>query len=257
MINPMSMEGKAIIVTGAASGIGKECARLLYKLGAGLLLLDKDEEGLEAIKNGLDPSGGQVAARVVDLIDLDGAKSVLLAAKKETGMPYTGLVHCAGIPSVLPLRALSEEHYEKVMKINTQAGLVLAKAFSGRQGHDPDKQGSIVFVSSVYGVVGSAGNVAYATSKAALIGMTKALAVELSGKNIRVNCVAPGFIKTNMAGSVNAMFDVEYSDRIEKMHLLGWGEATDVANAIAFLLSDASKWTTGTVFNIDGGFTAQ
>ena len=257
MINPMSLEKKTIIVTGAASGIGKECAKLFHSLGASLLLLDINEEGLNDVKEELDTEKGSIFIRTVDLSDMDEIRSSLMEAKKEVVKPYTGFVHCAGIPSVLPLRALTNEQYEKVMRINTQAGLNLAKVFSGKQGHDLQQQCSIVFISSVYGVVGSAANVAYATSKAALIGMTKALAIEFANKNIRVNCVAPGFIKTNMANSVNTMYDSEYADRIEQMHPLGWGEAIDIANAIAFLLSDASKWVTGSVFNIDGGFTAQ
>ena len=256
MNNLVSMEGKTIVVTGAASGIGRETATLIHSLGANLLLLDRNEEGLSSVQRSLNDPKKKVVIRTIDLTNFDSIKTVLLDAKKELGASYTGLVHCAGIPSILPLRALSNEQYEKVMKVNTQAGLNLAKVFSSKQGHDLEQQGSIVFISSVYGVVGSAANVAYATSKAALIGMTKALAIEFSTKNIRVNCVAPGFIKTNMADGVNAMFDVEYADRIEKMHPLGWGEAIDIANAIAFLLSDASKWTTA-VFNIDGGFTAQ
>ena len=257
MKNPMSMEGKTVIVTGAASGIGKESARLLYELGAKLLLLDVNESGLNLIKEELDKTGDSIAVRAIDLTELDSIKNILADAKKELGTSYTGLVHCAGIPSILPLRALTNEQYERVMKINTQAGLNLAKIFSSKQGHDSQQQGSIVFISSVYGIVGSAANVAYATSKAALIGMTKALAIEFANKNIRVNCVAPGFIKTKMADGVNAMFDMEYAERIEQMHPLGWGQAIDIANVIAFLLSDASKWTTGAVFNVDGGFTAQ
>lgn len=254
MINPMSLESKCIILTGAASGIGRETAKVLHSLGAKLLLLDVNEDGLISVKNELDQ---ECSYRMIDLTDSDSIKPVLMEAKKELGCSYTGLVHCAGIPSVIPLRALSNKQYEKVMKINTEAGLMLAKVFTGKQGHDLCQQGSIVFISSVYGVVGSAANIAYATSKAALIGMTKALAIEFACKNIRVNCIAPGFIKTNMADGVSAMFDSTYSDRIEAMHPLGWGEATDIANGIAFLLSDASKWTTGAVFNIDGGFTAQ
>ena len=257
MKNPMSMKGKTVIVTGAASGIGKESSRLLYELGAKLLLLDVNESGLNLIKEELDKTGDSIAVRAIDLTELDCIKNILADAKKELGTSYTGLVHCAGIPSILPLRALTNEQYERVMKINTQAGLNLAKIFSSKQGHDSQQQGSIVFISSVYGIVGSAANVAYATSKAALIGMTKALAIEFANKNIRVNCVAPGFIKTNMADGVNAMFDMEYAERIEQMHPLGWGQAIDIANVIAFLLSDASKWTTGAVFNVDGGFTAQ
>ena len=254
MYNPMSLEGKVIIVTGAASGIGRETSKVLNSLGAKLLLLDYNEGGLAQVGNEL---GREVICRSIDLTDFDALKTVLTEGKQELGASYTGLVHCAGIPSVLPLRALTNEQYDKVMKINTQAGLNLAKVFTSKQGHDSEKQCSIVFISSVYGVVGSAANVAYATSKAAIIGMTKALAIEFASKNIRVNCVAPGFIKTTMADGVNQMFDSAYEERIEAMHPLGWGEAKDIANGIAFLLSDASKWTTGAVFNIDGGFTAQ
>ncbi|MCR5384700.1 MAG: SDR family oxidoreductase [Saccharofermentans sp.] len=257
MINPMSLEGKCIIITGAASGIGKECSNLCHALGADLLLLDLNKDGLLDMKESLNDGIGSVAIREIDLENLDDIKTTISDAKKELGCSFTGLVHCAGIPSVMPLRALSTEQFERVMRINTEAGLVLAKCFSSNSGHDTDKQGSIVFISSVYGVVGSAANVAYSTSKAAIIGMTKALSIEFVKKSIRVNCVAPGFIKTNMASGVNLLFDNEYAERIEAMHPLGWGEAIDIANAIAFLLSDASKWTTGAVFNVDGGFTAQ
>lgn len=253
-LNPMSLVNKTIIITGAASGIGRETARLCHDLGAKLLLLDVNEDGLNDLKNILRDD---VAIRTIDLMDIDSIKPVVMDAKKELDSAYTGMVHCAGIPSILPLRALSNDKYEKVMKINTEAGLSLAKCFTSNQGHDAGQQGSIVFISSVYGVVGSGANVAYATSKAAIIGMTKALAIEFANKGIRVNCVAPGFIKTNMADGVNTMFDAAYSERIEAMHPLGWGEPIDIANAITFLLSDASKWTTGAVFNVDGGFTAQ
>lgn len=249
----VSFEGKAIIVTGAASGIGRETAVLLNKLGAKVLLIDINEEGLKDVcKNA---SG--VTYRNVDITDTDALKESVMSAKKELDCNFTGLVHCAGIPSVTPLRAITDEKYERVMKVNVQAGLNLAKIFASRQCYDTKQQGAIVYISSVYGIVGSAANAAYATSKAAIIGLTKSLAIELASKNIRVNCVAPGFIKTSMADSVNSMFDKQYEDKIEKMHPLGWGSAIDIANAIAFLLSDASKWTTGAVFNIDGGFTAQ
>ena len=116
---------------------------------------------------------------------------------------------------------------------------------------------SIVFISSVYGLVGSAANIAYAVSKAAVIGMTKALAIELAPKKIRVNCIAPGFVKTNMGNTVGVMFDDNHSEKVASLHPLGWGEADDIANGIVFLLSDNAKWITGAVLPIDGGFTAQ
>ena len=107
----MSLKDKTIILTGAASGIGRETARVLHALEANLLLLDCNEEGLKSIKNEL---GEGVFYRVINLMEFDSIKGVLLEAKKEIGKSYTGLVHCAGIPSVLPLRALSNEQYEKV-----------------------------------------------------------------------------------------------------------------------------------------------
>lgn len=254
MVNLVNLEKKNIIITGAASGIGKACAKLFSELGASLLLLDVNESALLDFSKTLS---SKVVCKAFDLTDFDALKNNVMAAKEKLGAPYTGFVHCAGIPSVVPLRVLSNCQYEKVQKINVQAGLNLAKIFSNRSCYDKEQQGSIVFISSVYGIVGSAANVAYSMSKAAVIGMTKSLAVELSPKNIRVNCVAPGFIKTNMANDVSVMFESQYENKIESMHLLGWGEPIDVANSIAFLLSDAAKWITGSVFNVDGGFTAQ
>ena len=253
-MNLVNLEKKNIIITGAASGIGKACAKLFSELGASLLLLDVNEPALLDLSKTLS---GKIVCKSFDLTDFDTLKKNVMAGKEELGSSYTGFVHCAGVPSIVPLRALSNSQYEKVQKINVQAGLNLAKIFSSRSCHDEELQGSIVFISSVYGIVGSAANVAYSMSKAAVIGMTKSLAVELSSKNIRVNCVAPGFIKTNMANDVSIMFDSQYEKKIESMHLLGWGEPIDVANSIAFLLSDAAKWITGSVFNVDGGFTAQ
>jgi NAD(P)-dependent dehydrogenase (short-subunit alcohol dehydrogenase family) len=105
--------------------------------------------------------------------------------------------------------------------------------------------------------VGSVANVGYAMSKSALHGITKSLAIELAPKKIRVNCIAPGFVKTSMLDSISTLFDKEYFEKINKLHPLGLGEAEDVANLIAFLFSDMSKWITGSIINIDGGYTAQ
>lgn len=250
----INFDGKKIIITGAASGIGRETAKLLDNLGAELLLIDIQAEKLEELSAELS---NKHYCFLCDLIDFDEITEIIQHAKKKYQFTADGLVHCAGIPSIKPLRALSLDDYERVQKINTEAGLVLAKTFAKSGYHNKDNMCSIVFISSVYGLVGSASNVAYSISKAAVVGMTKALAVEFAKKKIRVNCIAPGFIKTNMGDSINHLFDESHEDVIEKMHLLGWGEAIDIANGIAFLLSDASKWMTGSVMSIDGGFTAQ
>jgi NAD(P)-dependent dehydrogenase (short-subunit alcohol dehydrogenase family) len=104
--------------------------------------------------------------------------------------------------------------------------------------------------------VGSAANVGYAMSKSALHGITKSLSIELAPKNIRVNCVAPGFIKTKMLEDISDSFNDNYSETITKLHPLGLGDPEDVANVIAFLLSDMSKWITGSILSVDGGYTA-
>lgn len=252
-MNPMSLEGKNIIITGAASGIGRETAILASSLGAKVLMLDINEKELTEVAA---LCGTQAIGFACDVTNSVEVEKYILETKEKMGK-FHGMVHCAGIPAVVPLRGLSFEVYEKVQKINTQAGLELAKIFSSRRVFDANASCSIVYISSVYGLVGSAGNVAYAISKAGIIGMVKALAVEFAPKKIRVNCVAPGFIKTNMANETSGKFDENYADKIEQMHLLGWGEAIDIANGIVFLLSDASKWMTGSVMNIDGGFTAQ
>lgn len=252
-MNPFKLDGKNIIVTGAASGIGRETVKLLHEMGARCMLLDLNESGLEETNSLVDRAG---FCCFCDLTEFDSLQGVLQEGKEKMG-PFHGLVHCAGIPSVVPLRGLTTDMYEKVQKINTQAGLQLAKIFSRRGMYAEGERCSIVFISSVYGLVGSASNVAYAISKAANVGMTKALAMEFAPKGIRVNCVAPGFVKTPLGDRYTSFLDEAYSERIGAMHPLGWGEPEDISCAIAFLLSDAAKWITGTVLSVDGGFTAQ
>lgn len=252
-MNPFQLDGKKIIVTGAASGIGRDTVKLLHELGAKCIMLDINEEGLAETNHLISDAG---LFYVCDLTEFDSLQKVFQAAKEQVGQ-FDGVVHCAGIPSVVPLRGLTSDIYEKVQKINTQAGLQLAKCFSRRGMYNGEGRCSVVFISSVYGLVGSVSNVAYAVSKAANIGMTKALAMEFAPKGIRVNCVAPGFVKTPMGEKYTGFLDEAYAERIGAMHPLGWGEPRDISCAIAFLLSDAAKWITGTVLSVDGGFTAQ
>lgn len=255
-MNPFMLKGKNIIVTGAASGIGRETAKVICQLGGDLLLLDINEDGLKETRSML--KGGHVIIHQVDLTKQDQVKACVWENRDQLlGGKYDGMVHCAGIPSIVPLRVLTSEEYNKVQEINTKAGLSLAKIFSRRGVYNEKGICSIVLISSVYGLVGSASNVAYAVSKAANIGMTKALAIELAKKRIRVNCIAPGFIQTPMGDKTRQMFDKQYEEEIGKIHPLGWGAPEDIANGIAYLLSDAAKWVTGAVLSIDGGFTAQ
>lgn len=250
--NPLNLNGKKYLVTGAASGIGRATSILLSKLGADLLLVDINQEELLKTE---EACVSNIETLTFDLSDVENLKNALFEKISQFGK-INGLAHIAGKSCILPLKMLSEKMAYDVWKLNTYAAVELSKIFINNKIY-AGEMGSIVFISSVYGLVGSAANVAYAMSKGGIISTTKALAIELASKNIRVNCIAPGFIKTPMMDRASGNFNDDYVEKINSLHPLGLGEADDVANAIAFLFSDMSKWITGAVLNVDGGFTAQ
>jgi NAD(P)-dependent dehydrogenase (short-subunit alcohol dehydrogenase family) len=250
--NPYSLVGKKYLVTGAASGIGKSTCEVLSKLSADLILVDINLEGLLETKKTCKSSDEIL---VLDLTQASKIKEAILGVVSHFGK-INGIIHLAGKPYISPLKSISEEKCAEIYQLNTYSAIELAKIFCNRYVYSGQK-GSIVFVSSVYGFVGSSANVGYAMSKSALHGITKSLAIELADKGIRVNCVAPGFIKTNMLDTTSEMFNDAYTEKLNNLHPLGLGEAEDVALSIAYLLSDASKWVTGSILSVDGGFTAQ
>lgn len=254
MINPADLTNRTYVISGAASGIGRATAILLSQQGASLALLDINIEGLKETRQ-MCVNRDKVQIYELDLMNVDAYKDCFSLILNEMGK-VNGMVHCAGIPYISPLKMVSADHSEKVYKLNTYAGIELAKYCTQHKMYAGEK-GSIVFISSVYGLVGSAANVGYAMSKGAIVAITKSLAMELAPKGIRVNCVAPGFIKTSMAEQVDSKMDGDYNQRLDALHPLGLGQPDDIANAILYLLSDMSKWVTGSVLNVDGGFTAQ
>lgn len=249
----LNIRDRRFLITGAASGIGKATTQILANLGAELILVDYNEEGLhQFIKQ---QSSDKLHPLVLDLSEPEQIRPAIENAVKKYGK-LNGMAHIAGIPYITPLKAIQREKADKLYRVNQYAAVELIKTFASNKIHSNDGE-SAVLISSVYGVVGSAANVAYAMTKAAIIGITKALSIELASKRIRVNCIAPGFIKTKMMEENSFRFDDEYMQRLNNLHPLGLGEAEDIANGVVFLLSDMSKWMTGAVVNIDGGFTAQ
>jgi NAD(P)-dependent dehydrogenase (short-subunit alcohol dehydrogenase family) len=255
MFKPVELSNRRYLISGAASGIGRATAVYLSKLGANLLLVDKNEEQLKATQDLCLSDFSVLVTLPIDVTDSDNMNTAIITDVEHNGKLH-GMVHCAGLPYIAPLKMVSKDNAMKVYQVNAYAGLELVKIFISKNVY-AGESGSIVFISSIYGIVGSAANVGYSMSKGAIQSATKTLAIELAPKKIRVNCIAPGFIKTEMGDQINHNFNEDYDKHIESLHPLGWGNPNDIAAGIAYLFSDMSKWVTGTIMSIDGGFTAQ
>ncbi len=252
--NPLKLDDRHYIVTGASSGIGRSAAVLLHRLGARLSLVDRDGDGLALLRGELR-GDETVQCHIADLSDIPAVEG-LVTRCVEAGGRLNGVVHCAGIQSIAPVRSLQIETWRRIFAVNTEAALALGKAMASRKIYAGD-HGSLVFVSSVMGTAGSAGAIPYSMSKAALDGMARSLALELASRRIRVNCVAPGFVRTPLFERTEKLWDDSQRQAVEDQHPLGFGQPEDVANAVAFLLADTGRWITGSVMVVDGGYLAR
>lgn len=252
MVNPLEMIGRRILVTGASSGIGRETAVLLSQLGANLLLVGRDLARLEETRTLLVGEGHRIES--FDLGRVDDIPDWLKRIASEFGT-LSGVVHCAGVQSALPIRAVSASQVARMTEINVTAAFMLAKGLRQKPVLNPPA--SLVFVSSVMGLVGTPGRSVYSATKGALISMTRSLAIELAREGLRVNCVAPAFIETPMFDEIKNMVGSDGLIAIQQAHPLGIGKPRDVANAIAFLLAQTGRWITGSTLVVDGGYTAQ
>ena len=247
------MKGKKILIVGASSGLGRETALNLAKQGADLVLISRDTEKLNALASQLEVGKYQIfPADVTNEEVLNKALSDSVA----DGVPYNGFVYSAGIEATITSKLLKKATLEKVMDVNAYPAVLITKFLLKKGNFDP-VGGSLVFISSVMGHLGQTAKTAYCMSKHAIVGIMRALALELAPKNIRVNCVSPGMVKTDMSIKILESISEDNVSKIESMHPLGLGEPNDVAEAISFLLSDNSKWITGVELPVDGGYSVQ
>jgi NAD(P)-dependent dehydrogenase (short-subunit alcohol dehydrogenase family) len=250
-----TLKGKVALVTGAASGIGAEAARLLAAHGAKIAACDLDAAGAQRIAQ--ETGGHAIAMDVTSEADWDRAMKEALAACG----PLDVLVNCAGIELVKSLPETSFAEWKRVMAVNLDGVFLGTRAAINAMGR---RGGSIVNISSVAGINGFSRQGAYCASKGGVRLLSKAAAVECAeaGLGIRVNSIHPGIIDTPMSrdilGAADAATQAQIKARWKLMHPLGrLGSANEVAQCILFLASDASAFVTGTELVVDGGLTAR
>ncbi len=245
------LTGKKILLTGASAGIGYATAKCLDDLGATLVLVARREDKLKALISELNPKQEHqyLTYDLQHCSDLPGWM-------QENLTDLDGLVHCAGVHDTKPLRYVEEPDVDKMLQVNLKAAFALIKGFGHGSVASNSNDRRVVLLSSVLASHGAPGVSAYAASKGAIISVTKSLAYELASKNIRVNCVAPGVVETEMAEQSFAGMIPAQVEAIRAKHLFGLGKPRDVANAIAYLLAPASSWVTGTCLSVDGGYGA-
>jgi NAD(P)-dependent dehydrogenase (short-subunit alcohol dehydrogenase family) len=251
-MNPLDLAGSTVLVTGASSGIGRETAILLSCLNAKVVLTGRNRERLEETSSRLSGEGHRIEP--FDLNRVEEIPKWLRALTSEMG-PLSGLVHAAGVQLTSPIRFVAPEAIDELLRTNLVSAMMLMRGFSQKDCHAAES--SAVFCSSIMGLNGAASMSIYGASKAALIGLSKSLAVELAPHRIRVNCVAPACVQTEMLEQMREVFSPEQFEALKRAHPLGFGTARDVANAVAFLIANTGRWITGSTLVVDGGYSAQ
>lgn len=252
MINPIDLSGKNILVTGASSGIGKGIAIYLSKIGANIIMAARNEENLKETYNELEP--GNHSYYLIDLNNLEEIEGMVDSICCD-GRKLNGIVHSAGISRTIPVQYLKLDDLKSIMCVNFYSFVELVKHFSKRKYND--NGGSIVAISSISSKVGARGLTAYCASKGALDSAIRSMALELAAKNIRINSIAPSMIRTKIYdGLLELVNNKDFETDLKKRQIMGLGEPDDVAGAAAFLLSNASRFITGTSMVVDGGYLA-
>jgi NAD(P)-dependent dehydrogenase (short-subunit alcohol dehydrogenase family) len=246
MYNPFTLSGKIIFITGASSGIGQATAIECSRMGATVIITGRNKERLNESYCKLEGEGHQQF--IADLSSPEKIEGLI------TVLPSVdGIVHCAGIAEPLLFQHINEERLKHVIDINFTTPTILTQRLLKMK--KVKKNASIVFISSISGVYCSAiGGSVYSASKGAINGLAKGMALDLAPKSIRVNCVNPGMIQTNLFAS-GIISEEQLEDDMKKYPLKRHGQPEEVAYAVIYLLSDASQWVTGSNLLIDGGFT--
>ncbi len=241
------LDGKTALVTGAARGIGRAIAEELARNGANLALCDLQAEWLAETAASVEALGAKVACISVDVSNGE-AVTKAVASVIETFGSIDVLINNAGITKDGLMMRMSEADWDAVLSVNLKGTFLFTKAVSRPM--MKQRSGAIVNIASIIGLIGNAGQCNYAASKAGVIALTKSTAKELAARNIRVNAVAPGFIKSKMTEVLSEDVKLKMLDQIPMKR---FGVPGDVARTVLFLATEASSYMTGQVLTISGG----
>ena len=244
--HPFRLDGKTILVSGASSGLGRQTAISCSHMGAKLFITGRDSERLAVTLAELSGAGHRVA--VADLTLADDINRLVDECGK-----IDGVFHGAGVRGLAPIKQISEKFVQHVFASNYFAPMLLTQRLLSKR--SIQQGGSIVFMSSTAAHLGVHGVGVYSGTKAALLASMRCLANEQGRNNIRANCHSPDLVETPMVVTIDTVDTKEWIEMQRNRHPLGLGAPEDVANAAIYLLSDASRWVTGTTLIMDGGVT--
>lgn len=241
--NPFSLEGKTILVTGASSGIGQGIAIAISKMGANVIINGRN-------RNKLENTLSQMLGENNVIITADLTKSEEIASLADSIPQLDGIIHCAGIGHRKPAKMISQEDIDSVMQANFNGAVLLQAALLSKK--KVKKDSSIVFIASKAADYPSPGNAVYSASKGALIAYAKCLALELAPRGIRVNCICPAMVWTDLI--MQNEVTLEQLQESEKNYpLKRYGKPEDIAYLTIYLLSNASSWMTSSCLDLTGG----
>ncbi|PHY08079.1 MAG: 3-oxoacyl-ACP reductase [Alcaligenaceae bacterium] len=254
LFESLRLDGQIALVTGAGRGIGATIARYLAEAGAEVVLLSRTLSELQTVAQQIAEAGGRASIRQCDVIDAKALRAII------DELPRLDiLVNNAGTNIPEPMIEVSDEHLDHLLNLNIRSCFIAAQAAVKKMLQDPDrvkKGGSVIHISSQMGHIGSPNRTVYCTTKHAIEGLTKAMAIELAEQNIRVNSVAPTFVDTPLVRQV-VNTDEKRAFLFSKIPLGHLAETEDIAAAVAYLASPAARMVTGTCLKVDGGWTAQ
>lgn len=248
----MNSNEKFYLIVGGTSGIGLATTKLLIESGHRVMIVGRSEDKLDnAIKYIDSPN------LLVQSFDVCNTSEILPFVEHivTNNGKLSGLIYAAGYEETLPLGRMKPDSVERIHKTNLFGAIEFTRVCAKKKHYNNGF--SVVFLSSVMGQLGEPGKISYCSTKAALQGAAKAMAVELAPKGIRVNTVSPGVVETPMSQKLFEALDENAIARIKSKHPLGLGTPEDIANAIDFLISDKSRWITGSNLVIDGGYSIQ